>query len=129
MRPHFLPAVAIAVAALGLSLSGCGPAPLDYSGPVAGWPDYGGTKGGLRYSPLTQITSENVRDLELAWVHHNGDVSDGSDGATRTSFNATPILADDTLYFCTGFNRVIAAGGHGWSEPGDALMAFALPTD
>jgi quinoprotein glucose dehydrogenase len=22
---------------------------------------------------------------------------------------------------------VIAAGGHGWSEPGDALMAFALP--
>jgi quinoprotein glucose dehydrogenase len=22
---------------------------------------------------------------------------------------------------------VLAAGGHGWSEPGDALMAFALP--
>jgi len=22
---------------------------------------------------------------------------------------------------------VVAAGGHGWSEPGDALMAFALP--
>jgi quinoprotein glucose dehydrogenase len=24
---------------------------------------------------------------------------------------------------------VIASGGHGWSEPGDALMAFALPGD
>ena len=24
---------------------------------------------------------------------------------------------------------VIAAGGHGWSEPGDALMAFALPDE
>jgi len=22
---------------------------------------------------------------------------------------------------------VVAAGGHGWSQPGDALMAFALP--
>jgi hypothetical protein len=22
---------------------------------------------------------------------------------------------------------VVAAGGHGWSEPGDALLAFALP--
>ena len=22
---------------------------------------------------------------------------------------------------------VIAAGGHGWSKPGDAIMAFALP--
>ena len=23
---------------------------------------------------------------------------------------------------------VVAAGGHGWSEPGDAVMAFALPS-
>jgi quinoprotein glucose dehydrogenase len=23
---------------------------------------------------------------------------------------------------------VVAAGGHGWSEPGDAIIAFALPT-
>jgi hypothetical protein len=22
---------------------------------------------------------------------------------------------------------VVAGGGHGWSEPGDAVMAFALP--
>jgi quinoprotein glucose dehydrogenase len=22
---------------------------------------------------------------------------------------------------------VVAAGGHGWSEPGDAVLAFALP--
>jgi quinoprotein glucose dehydrogenase len=39
--------------------------------------------------------------------------------------NATPLTyrlrADGKQYV------VVAAGGHGWSEPGDALMAFALP--
>jgi quinoprotein glucose dehydrogenase len=39
--------------------------------------------------------------------------------------NATPMtyrLRPDGRQFV-----VVAAGGHGWSEPGDALMAFALP--
>jgi quinoprotein glucose dehydrogenase len=39
--------------------------------------------------------------------------------------NATPIsyrLRPEGRQFV-----VIAAGGHGWSEPGDALLAFALP--
>lgn len=93
--------------------------PLDLSGPVADWPAYGGDAGGLRHSPLTQITRANVRRLELAWVHHHGDVSDGSGDTTRTSFNATPIVVGDTLYFCTGMNRVIAldpeTGEERWS--------------
>ena len=55
-------------------------APVDDSGPVADWPDYGGDAGGLRYSPLTQITRENVGELEVAWEHHSGDVSDGIAG-------------------------------------------------
>jgi quinoprotein glucose dehydrogenase len=39
--------------------------------------------------------------------------------------NATPLtyrLRPDARQFV-----VVAAGGHGWSEPGDALLAFALP--
>jgi quinoprotein glucose dehydrogenase len=39
--------------------------------------------------------------------------------------NATPMTyrlrADGRQYV------VVAAGGHGWSEPGDAIVAFALP--
>ena len=90
-------------------LLACGqPAPIETAGPVAQWPEYAGDKGGLHYSPLTQIDRDNVGDLELAWVHHSGDVSDGSGDTTRTSFQATPIVVDDTLYYCTGFNRVFA---------------------
>ena len=40
---------------------------VDLSGPVATWPEYGGNKGGERWSELDQITPENFTDLEIAW--------------------------------------------------------------
>jgi quinoprotein glucose dehydrogenase len=75
---------------------------------ATGWPSYGGDPGGTRYSRLAQITAANVRSLALAWEYRTGDVSDGSGAISRTSFQATPILFDDTLYLCSPFNRVIA---------------------
>jgi len=109
------------IACLAGCLLACGPAPpIDYSGPLSEWRDYGADKGGTRYSPLTQITPENVGDLQVAWIHHHGDVSDGSDGTTRTSFNATPIAVGDSLYFCTGYNRVFALD----AETGEQRWVF-----
>src|ERR1700735_3349755 len=72
------------------------------------WPVYGHDPGGMRFSPLTQITRENVAQLKVAWTFHTGDISDGSGGRKRTGFETTPILVDGTLYLTTGFNRVIA---------------------
>jgi quinoprotein glucose dehydrogenase len=89
-------------------LTGCPGEPLDLSGPVADWPVVGGTAGGQRYSPLTQITPENVADLELAWVYHTGDVSSGSERHGPTTFQATPLVVAGSMYICTPFNRVIA---------------------
>ena len=111
--------------ALGLPcaslLAGCRrSSPLDLSGPTSDWPEWGRDKGGLRFSPLTQITPANVAELRVAWVYHHGDISDGSDGTTRTSFNATPIVVDDALFFCTGLNRVIALD----PETGRELWTF-----
>jgi len=34
------------------------------------WPTYGHDPGGMRYSPLTEITPENVVRLKVAWVYH-----------------------------------------------------------
>ena len=93
-------------------LLNCAPAPpLDYSGPTAEWESYGSTAGGTRYSPLTQIDRGNVEHLEVAWTYHTGDVSDGEEGASATnksSFQATPIVVEGTMYVVTGFSRVIA---------------------
>src|SRR5574341_1443298 len=77
-------------------------------GPVADWPHYGRDAGGSRYSPLTQITKENVKHLKVAWIYRHGDVSDGTKTARRTSFEATPILVDGVLYIATPYNRVVA---------------------
>ena len=34
------------------------------------WPTYGHDPGGMRFSPLTQITPANVGQLKVAWVYH-----------------------------------------------------------
>ena len=47
-----------------------------------GWPEYGGGQG-QRYVNNTEITKDNVKDLELAWLYRTGDVSDGSNPAQR----------------------------------------------
>jgi quinoprotein glucose dehydrogenase len=115
------PTLALLLAAAALGLGACGErAPRDLSGPTAEWPEYGGDKGGLHWSALSQVTRENVGDLEVAWTYRHGDRSDGSDGATRTSFNATPLVVGGTLYFCTPYNRVIALD----AETGAERWAF-----
>jgi quinoprotein glucose dehydrogenase len=72
------------------------------------WANYGNDPGGMRYSPLTQINRDTVSKLQVAWVFHTGDISDGSNGHKRSGFETTPILVDGTLYLTTPFNRVIA---------------------
>ena len=72
------------------------------------WMSYGRDPGGTRFSPLTQITPENVASLRPAWTFHTGDIADGSHGGVRSGFETTPLLADGRLYLTTPFNRVIA---------------------
>lgn len=97
--------LAIALGLMCLAASSCA---LQSGSDVDGWAYYGHDAGGMRYSPLTQITPSNVSELRVAWTVHTGDVSDGTNGRQRSGFETTPILVDDTLYFTTPFNRVIA---------------------
>jgi len=96
------------MALLALLVVACDAAapPLPSGGPTAQWRHYGGDAGGSRWSPLEQITPDNVAHLELAWELHTGDVV--SEGPGKTTFQATPILIDETLYVCTPLNRVFA---------------------
>jgi len=104
-------AAPIAGGALGLAFGfafGCGDAATARApdAPAAGWSHWGGDAGGTRYSPLDEITPANVSALEVAWTFRTGDWDPS--GAVATSFQATPVLRDDTLYFCSPFNRVFA---------------------
>src|SRR5918994_589839 len=81
-------------AGLGWFVLACGaaPQPVDFSGPVADWRHYGGDEGGQRYSPLTQITRENVARLGIAWIYNSGDHADGRGDITASSLQVTPIV-------------------------------------
>ena len=71
------------------------------------WPHYGGTLHGQRYAPLTQINTDNVKNLELAWHYRTGDTKRPSD-VTETTYQATPLKVGDKLFLCTPHQIAIA---------------------
>lgn len=75
------------------------------SGP---WSHYGADAGGSRYSGLDEITRENVGTLTRAWTYSTGDLQTKPKAIERSAGEATPILVEDSLIFCTPFNEIIA---------------------
>ncbi|HMB62087.1 MAG TPA: pyrroloquinoline quinone-dependent dehydrogenase [Eudoraea sp.] len=93
------------------------------------WANYGNDPGGMRYSPLDQINTGNIRTLKLAWSYQTGelDTYHGTEVASKAAFEATPIMVDGVLYFSTPTNRVIAiravSGKEIWTfDPGADLQ-------
>ena len=61
------------------------------------WPSYGRDPGAQRYSPLTQITPQNVATLERAWTFDTG----------ATAMQVTPLVIDGVMYVAAG-NHIFA---------------------
>src|SRR5665213_2525360 len=70
------------------------------------WTAYGRDAFGSRFSPLTQITRDNVSRLTVAWTYRTGETNTHTNQPTK--FEATPLMVDGTLYLSTPFGRVIA---------------------
>ncbi len=77
-----------------------------YDGPTATWDFWGGDSGGTHYSPVNQITPENVWALKPAWTYHVGMI-EAPEGLSPT-FEATPITAEGRLFVCSGAGRIAA---------------------
>ncbi|MGY4334319.1 glucose dehydrogenase [Bradyrhizobium sp. LB7.2] len=79
------------------------------SRPGIAWESWGGDPGGSRFSPLREITPDNVGNLVRAFEFHTGDLAARPPGVMRrTKFQATPLFVEDSLVFCSPFNEVIA---------------------
>ena len=63
------------------------------------WVSYGRTYDEQRYSPLSQINRSNVSKLGLAFSYATG---------TKRGLEATPLVADGTLYTTGAWSRVYA---------------------
>ena len=114
--------------------------PLTLTAPYQGWSLPGADEGGGHFSQATQITPDNVTDLEIAWTHRSGDFREGEnfigglsgEEPLQSSWQATPVLIEDHLYLCTPFNRILAihaeTGAERWSySPDIDLESFPMP--
>jgi quinoprotein glucose dehydrogenase len=66
------------------------------------WPAYGGGPSAQRYADLNQINTGNVKNLKVAWTYRTGSQPD------KWGAETTPIKVGDTLYACTGMNKMYA---------------------
>lgn len=71
------------------------------------WGAFGRDDGGTQSSPLRQIDRANVARLIPAWTHRSGDLIAGP-APKGTSYEVTPLHANNQLYYCTPLNRVFA---------------------
>jgi quinohemoprotein ethanol dehydrogenase len=65
----------------------------------ANWPTIGGTYAETRYSPLSKVNVDTIKDLKLAWY---GDFD------TRRGQEATPLEIDGVVYTSTAWSKVYA---------------------
>ncbi|MCO5063620.1 MAG: pyrroloquinoline quinone-dependent dehydrogenase [Rhizobiaceae bacterium] len=117
---------------------------------TASWDTFNGDLKAQKFSPLTQITPENVGGLGLAWKTKTGDVSAGgpppagmhmrADQSGKvptvlppTVWSATPIFVNDTLYLGTPFYRIFAlepdTGKVKWSYDTHAVLEALTQPD
>ncbi|GBD56902.1 glucose/quinate/shikimate family membrane-bound PQQ-dependent dehydrogenase [Gluconobacter wancherniae] len=78
--------------------------------PDSEWHAYGRTQAGDRWSPLKQINSSNVQNLQVAWKIRTGDLMNSNDPGEATN-EATPIEFDNTLYTCSLHQKLFAIDG------------------
>lgn len=80
------------------------------------WHSFLGDKEASQYSSLTQITRENVDQLEIAWTFSTGDLVDGE----RTEIQANPLIIDGILYGTTPLKKAFTLR----ADTGELLWMF-----
>ncbi len=73
---------------------------------------------GSRYSPLVQITKDNVSQLTVAWTYRTGEAEVVTPQTTK--FEATSLMVDGMLFLSTPFGQAIALD----PETGKALWTY-----
>ena len=76
------------------------------------WRRIGGDAGSTRYSPLDQITAQNVSNLRIAWTWRG----DNYGSAPELKSETTPIMVGGVLYFTAGDHRSVVAADAGSGE-------------
>src|SRR4051794_17525930 len=68
------------------------------------WQKATGNSDGNKYSSLTEIDTNNVNQLQVAWEFHTGDM----DTAAHSQIQCNPIIVDGIIYFTSPMLKVFA---------------------
>ena len=97
--------LAFSLFALALSLTKCTKPENNNSFTKDDWPEYHGRADRNHYSALTQISPQNVSQLEKVWEYSSG----GADTANnRTQIQCNPIIIDGILYGVSAGSQAFA---------------------
>ena len=80
------------------------------------WPTVGNDPGGMKHSPLTQITPANVARLAKSWTYDIGVPANG--------YTITPIVIDNVMYLPVQGSIIVALK----ADAGTELWKFDLKT-
>jgi len=75
------------------------------------WPVYGGNKAGNRYSPLTTVNLQNVKNLKIAWQYDARDKADTGKQGRQREIQCQPIVVNGILYGTTPNLDLFAVNG------------------
>lgn len=81
------------------ALVACAQMPKSSTSLTQDWPSFGRDYSSQRFSPITQINTENVKQLTEAWQYKSG---------VTASFQTTPIVQNGVMYLSLPFNHVVA---------------------
>jgi quinoprotein glucose dehydrogenase len=77
------------------------------------WRAYAADEASTKYSPLDQITRDNVKNLEVAWTYKFDNFGSAAQTATTET---TPLMVGGKLYFTAGQRRTVVAADAGTGE-------------
>lgn len=84
------------------------PAPAATAAGPDDWAFFGRNAAGTRFAPYSQITPENVKDLQVAWTYRTGRRTTGPGAGVDEN---TPLQIGNVLYSCTPENLITALDG------------------
>ena len=97
--------------------------------PGGDWAAIKGDMAGRGYSPLKQINTDNVNQLELAWKYETAQNPEAA--ATNTQYTAhalssqvTPLVVDGVMYLVTPYGRAAALE----ADTGQEIWSYTFTT-
>jgi len=78
--------------------------------PSSQWIEYAGDAGGMKYSPLSQINKDNVKNLKVAWRWASADRAVQKESVLNRAsrYEDTPLMVNGVLYTGTPLGMVAA---------------------